>query len=244
MTQRMNAMALSVTTALALAPAATAAPPAGDVADTWGRCATFDPDTGEPVLDAHCFFDVLVARYRGLAVYKDTVRVLQVTTGSDGASTRRVETRIGCAVDHGRLSVRTPASAFRRQIGLDLAARTSPAMDDTALKYNIWLAPHMALKFEPAPEKDFRSGVEDGFTATGAKRVTVKDKPMVRLELKSGDGRSVEPEAQFDLYVNPDSMLVEQIVGHQRLPDGALYETTLEITPLEADEHQLTDNVG
>ncbi len=231
MIRRANRPLLAAAFVTTLGAAALAAPPVPD----WNTCVSPDPLTGEPRLDAHCFFDALVDRYRRLAVYKDTVRVLQVTTAGDGGRARRVETQIGCAVDNGRLFVQTPGSTLRRQLGLDLSPRTTPAMHEAVLKYNIWLAPHMALKFSPTPDRDFRSGVEDGFTATEARHVTVGDKPMVRLELESGDGRSVDPAARFDLYVNPDSMLVEQIVGQQRLPDGATYATTLDITPLEAE---------
>ena len=57
---------------------------------------------------------------------------------------------------------------------------------------------------------------------------------MVHLELKSGDGLSEDYTAKFDLYIDPESLLVERIEGEQRLPDGADYYTSLDITPITA----------
>jgi hypothetical protein len=226
--ERMTARAIPLALILGFGVAAVAAgaPPERD----WAACMSVDPATGESHIDAPCFFDILVDRYRRLSVYEDVAEVSQVTQRT-GEKPQRVETRIGCGVEHGRLRVETPASTFRRAVGLDLPFRTSAPLESTALEYNIWLAPHMALKFKEEPKRDFRSGVEDGFTAIEATETIVGDKPMVHLELKSGDGSSEDCEATFDLYVNPDSMLVEHIKGQQRLPDGATYETTLDITP-------------
>jgi hypothetical protein len=80
--------------------------------------------------------------------------------------------------------------------------------------------------------------VDEGFTATGAESVTIDNKPMVHVELKSGDGSSEDCQAKFDLFVNPDSMLIERIEGEQVLPDGANYSTTLQITPGEVASPQ------
>jgi hypothetical protein len=37
--------------------------------------------------------------------------------------------------------------------------------------------------------------------------------------------------ARFDLFINPETMLVERIDGEQQLPDGARCTTTMQITP-------------
>jgi hypothetical protein len=92
----------------------------------------------------------------------------------------------------------------------------------------------MALKYAESPESGFRTSVPKGFTATSV-TVTEGEKPMVHLELRSGDGDTDEPEAQFDLYVNPDSLLIERIEGQEPMPGGGSYETTLEITPEVAE---------
>ena len=61
------------------------------------------------------------------------------------------------------------------------------------------------------------------------------DRELIYIELKAADppGREnadAPPAARFELWVNPDTMLIERIRGRQTLPDGAAYETTLEIT--------------
>ena len=106
------------------------------------------------------------------------------------------------------------------------------------LRYNLWLAPHMALRFTDDPLKEFRLGVKEGFTPTKAEHVTVEKKQWVRLELKSGDGLSEDYTARFDLFVNLQSMLIERIEGEQRLPDGAEYRTTLDITPILTEQSE------
>jgi len=214
-----------------LATGVRAAPPS-ELAD----CQTVDPVTGAPIIDAACFFDALIERYRRLKVYSDVADVLQITHRL-GEKPRRVETRIGCGVANGELKVETGSKQITRWLGGGLglggfAGRSqSPAMREAALRYKIWLAPHMALKFADKPKEEFRSGVPEGFTATEAEEVQIGDKSMVHLEIQSGDGQDEDPEATFDLYVNPDSMLVERIIGSQRLPGGGEFRTTLDITP-------------
>lgn len=203
------------------------------IAAEWDRCVTYSAETGEAEIDPVCFFEKLIARYRCLEAYEDIARVIQITQRS-GEKPLRVETLIGCEIQDGRLLVETPASQIRRTAGLDMHFRQSPAMEAAELSYKMWLAPHMALRFTDEPERDFRPGVREGFTPTEAESVTVGEKPMVHLQLESGDGRSEPGEARFDLYVNPASMLIERITGSERLSDGANYETTLEITPISS----------
>jgi hypothetical protein len=220
--------------------------PAGRVAAAppeWDGCLTSDAETGELRIDALCFFDALIDRYQGLTAYEDVADVLQVTERR-GEASERVETRIGCEIEGGKLRVRTPKSEARRLIGLGVPARLSPAMEAALLRYQIWLAPHMALRFADRPQENFRVGVRDGLVATEAERVQVGDRSMVHLKLESGGGSD---EASFDLFVNPESMLVERITGRQRLPDGAQYATTLDITPTHVDDapvSEVGDQVG
>jgi hypothetical protein len=204
--------------------------PAAPPVPSWDECSVVDPITGETHIDPDCFFGALVERYRGIAVYEDVSRVRQVTQRR-GEAPHRVETSIGCAITDGELRVGTPLARMRTLFGLDLPFRTDGSVDDAVLKYNIWLAPHMALKFEEEPARNFRSGVVEGFTATDVETVKVGDRSMVHLELKSCEEKGEPCSAQFDLYINPESMLVEHIKGHQLLPDGAEYQTTLDIRP-------------
>jgi hypothetical protein len=195
-------------------------------------------------LDAAPFFDALVERYRGLSSYEDVADVAEVRT-REGRPPTRVETRIACTLEGGVLSVTTPGAQVRAGAGLDVPVDASPALEALVLRYNLWLAPHMALHFAEDPLTDFRLGVPEGFTVAGAETVVGDEKPLVHLALQSaepappeGGGNdpqaAAEPTATFEFWVDPESMLIERIEGRQRLPDGADYETSLQITPLRA----------
>jgi len=224
---------IAVAAALLAAGQSLAADPAAS-SPGWDRCLTWEDGERSPRIDPLCFFEALIERYRQLQAYEDIAQVIQITSRK-GGEPQRVETRIGCEIRDGRLYVQTPGSQIRRLMGLDVTFRTTPAMDEAARQYDLWLAPHMALKFAQRPEKDLRPGVKEDFTPTGAAQVTIDDKPLVRLELKSGDGPADECEATFDLFVDPDSLLVERIRGRQRLPGGKTCETTMQITPLHIE---------
>ncbi|MCZ6810384.1 MAG: hypothetical protein O7D97_00135 [Planctomycetota bacterium] len=189
----------------------------------------------QPAPQPLALFDQLVERYWRLSAYEDLTHIVQITT-REGQAPHRVETRIACRIDNDTLRIETPGSQVREGIGLDTPLKKSPAMDALVLRYNLWLAPHMALRFTDDPLKEFRLGVKEGFTPTKAEHVTAEKKQWVRLELKSGDGLSEDYTARFDLFVNLQSMLVERIEGEQRLPDGAEYRTTLDITPILTEQ--------
>ena len=189
----------------------------------------------QPAPQPLALFDQLVERYRRLSAYEDLTHIVQITT-REGQNPHRVETRIACKIDNDTLRIETPGSQVREGIGLDTPLKKSPAMDALVLRYNLWLAPHMALRFTDDPLKEFRLGVKEGFTPTKAEHVTVEKKQWVRLELKGGDGLSEDYTARFDLFVNLQSMLIERIEGEQRLPDGAEYRTTLDITPILTEQ--------
>jgi hypothetical protein len=189
-------------------------------------------------IDPLFFFQQLVERYRGLNLYRDVVNVVHVTQ-REGEEPKRIETQIACEVADGKLRVQTPASQMRRSLGsmgMDLPLKQSQPMIETQQKYDLWLAPHMTLKFTDEPLKHLRSGVEEGFIATEAEAITIDNKRMVHVELRSdsvggGGGLSQHATATVNLYVNSESMLIERIETEQRLPDGGSYSTTLEITP-------------
>jgi len=201
-----------------------------------------DPKRAEPErslsaksADAATFFAQLVERYRSLDAYKDTARLVE-TTHREGEEPNRVETTMACEVASGELKVDTPNRQVRDSLGVGLPVKTSPPLKESKRKFDLWLAPHMALKFTEKPLKEFRAGVDEGFTATEVEAVTIDNKKMMHVALRSGDGRSEDCDAKFDLYVNRESMLIERIDGEQRLPDGASYCTTLHITPETLDE--------
>lgn len=190
-------------------------------------------------LDARKFFQRVIDRYRRLEQYRDTTRLVQVTR-RDGDEPSRVESRIVCEIADGKLQVQTPSSQAKSALGFDLPVKSAAPMRDAQLRYDLWLAPHMALKYTEAPLQQFRAGVDEGFTAVQAEAVTVEDKSMMQITLRSGDGLSEQCTATFDVFVNADSMLIERIEGQQTLPDGANFSTTLDIVPqtpsAQADE--------
>jgi hypothetical protein len=200
-------------------------------------CRSYDPETGEPRIDPQRFFHLLVDRYHRLQSYQDWTSVRHVIE-REGEAPQCVETRIGCEITDGRLHVETPGSQLRRQSGLHVPFRSSPPIDLLDEQYQLWLAPHMALRFTDEPDREFRTGVDQGFTATSAQEVEVDEKPMVRLELTSSecedptaDDAGEACDSQFYLDVDPESLLIERVRGRQRLPDGAKLETELDIEP-------------
>lgn len=184
----------------------------------------------------------VVDRYRRLHTYRDTVNLVQVTHRA-GEEPTRVETKLTCEVTGRELRVTTPASQMRSAVGLNMPTQKSADTKQREQDYALWLAPHMKMKFSDKPLEDFRAGVEEGFTATEAESVTIDEKSMVHLELRSGDGQSESCAAEFDLYIDSQSLLIERIEGRQRLPDGAELETTLEITPDESGISDLPQQV-
>ncbi len=186
-------------------------------------------------INPQAFFERLIERYRRLETYRDTVDVVYVTAAV-GREPHRVVSRISCRIADGRLRVQTAGSQVRDSIGLDVPIKRSPAMEALVLRYNLWLAPHMTLRFAEYPRKEFRLGVDEGFTPDSARLVTVAGRQMIHLHLRSADGSGERVTAAFDLIVDPDTMLIERIDGEQRLPDGTNYRTSLRITPLEATD--------
>jgi hypothetical protein len=182
--------------------------------------------------DAAEFFDRVVDRYRQLHLYQDTARVVQITQ-RNGRETSRVESQLRCEVADGKLNVVTPANQLLGSLGVALPFKSNQGAKEAKAAYDLWLAPHMAMKFAEQPLRQLRAGVDEGFTATNVEKTTIDNKPMVHVELRSGDGLSEDCTAKFDLYVNSDSMLIERIEGQQKLPDGAEYTTTVHITPTQ-----------
>ncbi len=224
---------MAALTAVVIGGASCDAAGGGTAMPSWNRCATLNLEDGEIRIDAECFFDVLIERYRRMTAYRDVAEVIQITRRL-GEKPSRVETRIGCEFEDGELRVETPSSQVRRSAGLDLPFRMSESMEDAARMHDLWLAPHMALRFAEEPLK-MRTGVDEGYTPAEAEQVTIDEKRMVHLELTSGDDAHSAGRATVDMYVDPESLLVERIRSWQRLPDGADYELTLDITPLEVE---------
>ncbi len=228
---RMIRVAAAATAALGL-PGARAAP--ADGADFTAPAATQEATPAAASLDPSSFFQQLIDRYVALESYQDSADATYLTE-RPGEEPLRVETRIACEVKDGALRVETPGSQLREALGLDLPVGKTPALEALVLRYKLWLAPHMALRFTDDPRRELRQGVEEGFTPTRVEQVAQGARQLMHLELRSGDGLSEECAARFDLFVNPETMLIERIEGVERLPDGTQYRTFLEISPIRAE---------
>ena len=165
-------------------------------------------------------------------------------TRRQGEQELRSETSLICEIVDGELDVHSPSEQIREGFGLDLPFLRTEAMKEMELRYQLWLAPHMALRFADAPLEQLREGVEEGFTPVKTEKVMVDDRPMLHLELRNGDGPSGLAEARFDFYINPESLLIEYIESFQHMPDGSDFITTLDIKPSFQEPYQDTDISG
>ncbi len=109
-------------------------------------------------------------------------------------------------------------------------------MESLVLRYNLWQAPHMALRFLDEPLRDFRAGVPAGFEVHSAHKLVQDDRELVRFELREPAAEDVARPAVFVLIVDAETMLIERIAGAQTMPDGARLTLHLEIEVVRSDE--------
>jgi len=163
------------------------------------------------------FFDTLVERYRHLVDYEDTVVIVEIVT-RESQEPHRVETRIACRIENDRLRIDSPGAQVRGGVGLGPPIARSTAMESLALRYNLWIAPHMALRFKQDPLAEFRLGVPQGFIVAGVEQAKWQGRPLIRIRLKAAAVEDAPSDAartaQYELWVNPDSMLIERVTGH------------------------------
>ena len=175
-------------------------------------------------LDPIRFFKRLVDRYRAIEDYVEETEVEQVT--DDPATDDppiRTRTRVRAEVRDDRLVVERPGL-------LDDVGRALTSSKPGASEQDLWLLPHLRLRFSDSPLEEFRPGEDGGFRAAEADRVLVDDREMVRVELRAGgDEESGPTEARFSLFVDPERMLVERVEGEEWLPGGLRHQTTLRI---------------
>lgn len=216
-------------------------------------------------IDARAFWDALVARYRGLVSYSDLTNIVQITreqspSADDSVAVQEVhqiESRIRCDIFENELRITTPGmqlgDEMRRKIAECVKIRAfAPASDqsdepeqsepvseetaDLSLRYRLWLAPHMALRFAREPLEELRPGASSTFTATEASEIVLDERPMVHLELAGRSDTEVGArESRINLYVDPKSMLIERIETKEQLPDGGSFETLMTIVPTSAE---------
>lgn len=181
--------------------------------------------------DPAAVFDALVDRYRRIEAYQDTVDLVEIVSRGEQRP-HRVETRLACRIENDRLRIDSPGGQVRSGVGLGGPVSRSAAVESLVLRYNLWIAPHMVLRFKENPLADFRPGVPGGFVPASAEPASWRDRQYILLVLKAVDPAD---DARYELWVNPDSMLIERITGRQTLPDGADYQTSLSITPSRVD---------
>jgi hypothetical protein len=184
-------------------------------------------------LDPILFFKRLADRYRAIDAYVEETEVEQVT--SDPATDDppiRTRTRVRAEVSNAKLHVERPGV-------LDDFARALSPPAAGAAERDLWLLPHLRLRFSRSPLEQFRKTGTSGFRAAEADRVMVEDREMVRVELRSGeDGGSGSSDATFSLFVDPERMLVERVEGEEWLPGGIRQQTTLRIESMQLRDDQ------
>lgn len=185
--------------------------------------------------EARAFFDRLVQRYQALTGYRDSASLVQVTT-RQGQSPQEVRTQIACAIERDELCVSTPSSQPARVLGLEALLEISPAAKLLRHRYQLWLAPHMTLRFTPQPLREMRGGVESELRPVVAEHVVIDEKSLVHVQLQGDRGGETSMRSSVDLYVDPDSMLVQRVESWQTLADGTQCAMTLDITTEYADD--------
>ena len=136
----------------------------------------------EDTIDAAVFFRTLVHRYRTLIHYVEETQVEEIVqdlaVDSPPIQTR---TQVRVEIINGQLNVERPGLA-------DDAVQALVPQSESATEEDLWLLPHMNLKFAEDPLNEFRRGIEEGFIPEEANIVSVDDRQLVRLELRSNTG--------------------------------------------------------
>jgi hypothetical protein len=178
--------------------------------------------------EALAFFQRLVERYRALHRYTEEAEVEQVTDDpATDAPPIRTRARVRAEVDDRELTVESSSL-------VDAVSDTLRPSEDGATDAELWMLPHLRLKFDEKPMESFRPATRTPFRASEIDRVRVDDRELVRVELLSGETGA--PDAKFSLYVDPDRMLVERVEGDEWLPGGLRHRTTVRIDAQEVHE--------
>jgi hypothetical protein len=178
--------------------------------------------------EALAFFQRLVERYRALHRYTEEAEVEQVTDDpATDAPPIRTRAKVRAEVDDRQLTVESSSL-------VDAVSDTLRPSEDGATDAELWMLPHLRLKFDEKPMESFRPATRTPFRASEIDRVRVDDRELVRVELLSGETGA--PDAKFSLYVDPDRMLVERVEGDEWLPGGLRHRTTVRIDAHEVHE--------
>lgn len=185
-------------------------------------------------IDADTLFGKLVDRYRGLALYQDSVKLAHRTVERTAQPSSSVQQSMGCTVDGTTLAVISSALGT----GGSCDAQDASPLAKLELARQLWTLPHLALRFAEEPLRSMRGGCGT-LVPTQVDEVTIDQKQLLRLHLTSerDPTGAVEvscEESTVDLFVNPQSLLVERVEHSHTIAEGVRYEATLEITPERA----------
>lgn len=207
---------------------------------TWADCLVYDERTGMPSIDAQCFYEHLIERYASLSKYRDLSKVVQTITPPQGPPAR-VRTRLHVAVDDGQVRVDSPRSALTRRIAERLPVRRPGLVAEKATQRDQWIAPHLVVQ----PARDGADRADAGLSAALADAAVFKDRPMVHIELTTSDRESADgPTTTVDLYVDPESMLVERAARTEQLPGGGEYHSESDVDVIVAEESVPARDLG
>ena len=188
----------------------------------------------EEPLDGRAFFEKLVKRYRNLVHYIEKTRIEEVYE-DELADTPPINRSMQVMVE-----IRDDQLQVERPGLLDDAVKSVVGQPQEASEQDLWLLPHMALRFTDDPLLEFRKGIEEGFEPTELRVVSHEEREFLQLELQSHALNEDEPVARFELLVDPERMLIEKINGEQHLPNGLEYRTSLDIEVTHVFDRQIS----
>lgn len=187
--------------------------------------------------EAARFFESLVRRYRELVRYADVSWFEQVISGADpsDATTSRSRVRVEGRIADGRVEVISTATRLLEALlpsdDHDAGGRSAADRRRARRDVDAALAPHLGLRLLDQPLRELRPEGLEEYRPTSLRTVELDDRPMLRLELRSGGDTPGEPSAILELTIDPESMLIRRVEGEERWPDGRTCSTSIEIEP-------------
>ncbi len=202
------AVCLMLPTAGAVAKPPTVVPP--DRAIATAGPGTPEPDA-VPRIDAASVLDILQRRYGSLRAHHERGQLIERIDVGDRVE-NRTETTVECVIREGRFAVTTTARRLRAMLGRVLPVRSGPGVTEASRDLDQWIAPHAVLDREARTD----------LGPAAASRVRIDDRDFIRLDLEGGGDR-------LELFVNPETVLVERASGVRPLPGGGSWRGQLDV---------------
>ena len=204
---------LVLTVGLVLPVAAVASEPPASEPPTATGPASPAPSAADPSrrLDAASVLEILQRRYGSLRAHHERGQLIErIDTGDQVEN--RTETTVECVIREGRFVVTTTARRLRAAIGRVLPLRSGPGVTRATWELDQWIAPHAVLDREASTD----------LGPAAASRVRIDDREFIRLDLEGGGDR-------LELFVNPETVLVERASGQRPLPGGGSWHGQLDV---------------